>query len=281
MHTARTQALDFQVSPGTPTGPLCRRLVPEPGPRAGRAPGVLLALLLLGLAQNGHAAPPAEQAANAAMADYSAVLVDPVRSDEDRKTDERRRPVELLRFAQVRPGMNVLDVSAGGGYTTQLLALAVGPSGNVWAQNEKVRSGFEKRLAAHPQANIHPLVRPFSDPYPADAPRLDLITFILNYHDVANEPVDRAAMNRRLYEALKPGGHLVLIDHAAQPGSGLRDTKTLHRIDEVTVVDELQKAGFVVEARSDFLRVPSDPRDQAFFDLKGPSDRFALRLQRP
>jgi len=247
----------------------------------------LAAVLLLTLIAHAQAAPdktPAADQASGAMTsspDYRALLADPIRSDEDRKADERRKPLELLRFAQVQPGMKVLDVSAGGGYTTQLLALAVGPGGSVWAQMEKARSGFEKRLAAHPQVNIHTLVRPFADPYPAEAPRLDLITFILNYHDVANEPVDRAAMNRHLFEALKPGGHLILIDHAAQPGSGLRDTKSLHRIDETTVVDELQQAGFVVEARSDFLRVPDDPRNQAFFDLQGPSDRFALRLRRP
>ncbi len=219
--------------------------------------------------------------ASAPLPDFSAVLSDPIRSDSDRRADERRRPLEFLRFAQVRPGMNVLDVSAGGGYTTQLLALAVGSTGNVWAQTPKLRESLEKRLSAHPQANIHPLVRPFEDPYPADAPRLDLITFILNYHDVANEPVDRAVMNKRLFEALKPGGHLVLIDHAAAPGSGLRDTKTLHRIDEQTVLSELKRAGFVLEEQSAFLRNPDDPRSEAFFDMKTPSDRFSLRLVRP
>jgi predicted methyltransferase len=248
---------------------------------------ILAAVLILALPTLTQAftdaAPAADQvqSAQASTPDYGAILADPRRSDEDRKADERRKPLELLRFAQVQPGMQVLDVSAGGGYTTELLALAVGPSGSVWAQMEKMRPGLEKRLAAHPQANIHALVRPFADPYPADAPRLDLITFILNYHDVANVPVDRGAMNRNLFAALKPGGHMVLVDHAAQPGSGLRDTKSLHRIDENTVVAELEQAGFVVEARADFLRVPGDPRNQAFFDMPGPSDRFALRLRRP
>ena len=218
---------------------------------------------------------------SAPLPDYSTVVSDPIRSDGDRRADERRRPLEFLRFAQVRPAMNVLDVSAGGGYTTQLLALAVGPTGNVWAQIPTMRESFEKRLAAHPQPNIHTLVRPFEDPYPADGPRLDLITFILNYHDVANEPVDRAVMNKRLFDALKPGGHLILIDHAAAPGSGLRDTKTLHRIDEETVLTELKRAGFVLEERSAFLHNPDDPRTEAFFDMKTPSDRFALRLARP
>jgi len=241
------------------------------------------AVSLFAAAANGLAATEMQSGsqASATLPDYSNVLSDPIRSDSDRRTDERRRPLEFLRFAQVRPGMNVLDVSAGGGYTTQLLALAVGPTGNVWAQTPKARESFEKRLTAHPQTNIHELVRPFEDPYPADAPRLDLITFILNYHDVANEAVDRSVMNKRLYDALKPGGHLILIDHAAAAGSGLRDTKTLHRIDEETVLTELRRAGFALEERSAFLRNPDDPRTEAFFDMKTPSDRFALRLLRP
>jgi len=213
--------------------------------------------------------------------DIKAVVADPIRTDEDRKADERRKPLELLQFTQVRAGMNVLDVSAGGGYTTQLLALAVGPQGSVWAQGTKANTGMDKRLAEHPQPHIHTLLRAFDDPYPADAPRLDLITFVLNYHDVANTGTDRSLMDRRLFEALKPGGHLVVIDHAAQPGSGLRDTKTLHRIDEAVVLGELQQAGFVLEERSPFLQDPSDPRTQAFWDRKDGTDRFALRLVRP
>jgi len=253
-----------------------------------RPPGAVVqhalcaALLCLAAAQTARAADAQATEAGAAPAGaaHRALLADPSRTDEDRQADERRKPAELLDFAQVRPGMNVLDVAAGGGYTTQLLALAVGAGGAVWAQGESER-GLAKRLAAHPQANVHPLQRPFADPYPADAPRLDLITFILNYHDVANTPTDRAAMDRKLFEALKPGGHLVVVDHATQKGRGVRDTKTLHRIDEQTVLDELQQAGFVLEAQGDFLRQPADPRNQPFWDLQGPTDRFALRLRRP
>jgi len=228
----------------------------------------------------GAATPPAAASAQSAP-DYDAIIASPIRTDADRRADERRKPVELMRFAQVRPGMNVMDVAAGGGYTTQLLALAVGPQGTVWAQTAKPRPALEKRLADHPQPNIHLLVRAFEDPYPQDAPRLDLITFVLNYHDIAYEPVDRDKMDRALFQALKPGGHLVVIDHAAKPGSGLRDTKTLHRIDEAIVLEELQRAGFVLQQQSDFLRNPQDPREQAFFDMKAPTDRFALLFVRP
>ena len=208
------------------------------------------------------------------------LLASPLRTDDDRKADPGRRPLDLLRFAQVTPGMTVLDIVTGGGYTAQLLAVAVGPKGKVYAQG-RTTAAVDKRLAAHPQANLVGLARPLEDPFPADLPRVDLATLILNYHDIAYSPVDRQKMNRAIYGALKPGGKFVLIDHAAKPGTGLADTKTLHRIDEATVRSEVTAAGFVLDAESDFLRNPKDPREQIFSDLQMPADRFALRFVRP
>jgi predicted methyltransferase len=225
---------------------------------------------------------PARAAADAATeAELSALLASPVRTDDDRKADAGRQPLGLLRFAQVQPGMSVLDVSAGGGYTAQLMALAVGPEGKVWAQVEQRRPMLDKRLAAHPQPQIAVLVRPFEDLFPADAPRVDLVTLVLSYHDIAYSAVDRARLNAAMFAALKPGGHLVLVDHAAKAGTGAADAKRLHRIDEQLVRQEIEMAGFVFEADSDFLRNPGDPREQAFFDMKQPADRFALRFVKP
>ena len=234
------------------------------------------AVLLLAVAMS--AALPA-RAADAAAAE--ALLSSPLRTAGDLKSDAGRHPLGLLRFSQVAPGMNVLDISAGGGYTTQLMALAVGANGKVWAQIAKDSPSLEKRLLVHPQENIEVLRRPFEDPFPRDSPRVDLVTFVLSYHDIAYLSVDRARMDRAIFDALKPGGHLILIDHAARPGSGTADSKSLHRIDEQTVRAELAAAGFVLEAESDFLRNPDDPREQAFFDMNMPADRFALRFGKP
>src|SRR5271170_5246885 len=173
---------------------------------------------------------------------YEDAVHNAVRTDEDRTEDVTRKSVDFLRFCDVRPGMQVLDVSAGAGFTTQLLALVVGEHGHVWAQVPKVGPRLQKRLSDHPQANISLAVQSFNDPVPADAPRLDLITIILNYHDIAYMDVDRAQMDARLFAALKTGGHLVIIDHSAKPGTGTNDTKTLHRIDEAVVLAEMRKA---------------------------------------
>ena len=208
------------------------------------------------------------------------ILASPLRTDDDRKADAVRRPLELLRFAQVTPGMTVLDIATGGGYTSQILALAVGPQGRVYGQG-RTTPGLDKRLAARPQDNLIALARPLEDLFPADLPRVDLTTLILNYHDFAYLPIDREKMNRAIFAAIKPGGKFVVVDHAAKAGTGLADTKTLHRIDEMTLRSEIQAAGFVLEAEGEFLRNPKDPREQAFSDMQMPSDRFALRFHRP
>ena len=212
---------------------------------------------------------------------YHQVAASPIRTDEDREVDAARKPVEFLQFTHVQPGMLVLDVATGRGYTTQLLALAVGSSGTVWAQTDKPRAELTKRLADHPQSNIHTVVQPYDDPVPADTPKLDLITIILNYHDIAYMPVDRVKMDQRLFSALKPGGHLVVIDHSAKKGEGITVAKSLHRIDEAVVLDELKQAGFLLELEGDFLLNPTDPRDQPFFHMKMPTDSFALRFIKP
>jgi predicted methyltransferase len=205
-----------------------------------------------------------------------------IRTDQDRRMDAARHPAEFLAFAQVKPGMQVLDVSAGAGYTSQLFALAVGPTGKVWAQREQPGAALAKRLSDQPQANLIVVIRPFEDPVPPDqASKLDLITLVLNYHDITYLPVDRAKMNLRLFAALKPGGHFVVIDHSAKAGADIAVGKTLHRIDEVIVLAEVKKAGFVLEAEGNFLRDPADTREQTSGDAKFPTDKFALRFVKP
>lgn len=237
--------------------------------------GICLAYVLAGCA-----GPGANHGPNDSRL-YEQAVSSPVRSDADRLADARRKPIEFLEFAGVKPGMRVLDVAAGGGYTTQLLALVAGNGGVVWAQGAKAQPNLEKRLNDHPQANIVRAVRPFDDPVPDEAAKLDLITLILNYHDIAYLPVDRAKMNQRLFDALKPGGHFVIVDHSAKPGSGTADSKKLHRIDKATVLAEVRQAGFQLEKSGDFLRNPADSREKPSFEKDLMSDRFALRLVKP
>src|SRR5471030_732445 len=224
---------------------------------------------------------PAARDAPVSAEQYRALLADPVRTDRDRRMDESRHTVELLQFAQVRPGMQVLDVATGAGYTSQLLALAVAPSGKLWAQTPQPGAALNERLAAHPQANFLVATQPFEDPLPPGAAPLDLVTLVLNYHDISYLPVDRDAMNRKIFAALKPGGRYVIVDHSALPGTGITAGKTLHRIDEAYLIAEVKRAGFALDAEGALMRNAGDTREGPSSQPTPPSDKFVLRFVKP
>lgn len=213
--------------------------------------------------------------------DYAAIIAAPDRTEADRQIDQRRDPVKLLAFTGIAPGMHVLDMGAGAGYSTELVARAAGPAGKVYAQDDTRRDRFEERARSPAMANVTYLVRPFDDPTPPEVHDLDVITFFFFYHDTTYMKVDRAQMNKRLFAALKPGGVLVIADHAAREGAGTSVSNTLHRIDEATVKSELAATGFRLAEEANFLRNPDDPRDQKVFRSPIKVDEFVLKFQRP
>jgi predicted methyltransferase len=221
-----------------------------------------------------------------AAPDYAAVVASPDRSDADREIDKRRNPVQLLAFTGVGTGMKVLDMGAGGGYSSELMARAVGASGVVYAHNAadlsaRAKERFEARMKTPAMTNVVALVRPFDDPLPNDVRDLDLVTFFFYYHDTTYMEVDRAEMNRKLYAALKPGGMLVIADHSARPGDGATVGKTFHRIEEAVLRAEVEAAGFRLVAEGDFLRHPEDARNFPVNRPTGPVDEFVLKFRKP
>jgi predicted methyltransferase len=190
----------------------------------------------------------------------------------------------MLSFAGVRPGMVVLDVSAGGGYTTELLARAVGPTGRVYAQTPRPPSAnLAARLQKPAAANVVSVVRSFDDPVPVDvaAGGLDLVTLMFNYHDLGAMGVDRARMNAALFAALKRGGTFVVADHAGRAGTGISESNTLHRVEEALVRREVEAAGFRLAADASFLRNPADPRDREEPVPPMTKDEFVLKFVKP
>jgi predicted methyltransferase len=226
-------------------------------------------------------------AQDAKAPDYDAIVAAPDRSDTDRQIDQRRQPAKMLAFTGVKGGMKVLDMEANAGYSTELLARAVAPSGVVYAQDTAgiieriVKDRFDVRAQKPAMKNVVHIVRDFDDPIPGDVSGLDLITFFFAYHDVTYMPVDRATMNKKLFAALKPGGFLVIADHSAKPGDGIAVGKTLHRIEESVLRQEIEAAGFKLVAEGDFLRHPEDPRDAVVFRSPVPVDEFVLKFQKP
>lgn len=218
--------------------------------------------------------------------DYAAIVAAPDRSAADRETDKRRDPTALLAFTGARPGMTVLDIGAAAGYSSELLARAVTPGGKVYAQDaaeyaERAKAKFDERAKSPAMKNVVQDIRPYDDPVPPGVHDIDLVTFFFWYHDTTYMPVDRAKMDKALFAALKPGGYLVIADHSARPGDGAAVGKTFHRIEESTVKQEVEAAGFKLIAEGNFLRHPDDPRDAPVFRPKVPVDEFVLKFQKP
>ncbi len=220
----------------------------------------------------------------APLPDYQAIISAPDRSEADRQTDVRRNPVRLLEFTAVKPGMRVLDLGAGGGYSSELMARAVGPTGVVYAQDTqaaviRLKDRFDNRAKTPAMKNVVRVVREFDDP--AGMSGLDMISFFFAYHDTAGAGVDRAKMNQKLFAALKPGGLLVIADHSARPGDGVNVTKTLHRIEESVLRREVEAAGFRLVAEGSFLRHPEDTRNEHSSRSKTAVDEFVLKFEKP
>ena len=218
---------------------------------------------------------------------YEAIVASPDRSDGDRQTDQRGQPAKMLAFIGIKSGMKVLDMEANAGYSTELLARSVGPTGVVYAQDPAaviervVKDKFDIRAQNPAMKNVVHVIRDFDDPIPPGVSGFDLITFFFAYHDVTYMPVDRAEMNRKMFAALKPGGVLVIADHSARPGDGTSVGKTFHRIEESVLRQEIEAAGFKLVAEADFLRHPEDPRDAVVFRPVVPVDEFVLKYQKP
>ncbi|WP_437311732.1 class I SAM-dependent methyltransferase [Sorangium sp. So ce388] len=214
------------------------------------------------------------------------------RAEADRALDAGRKPAETLAFFGIQPGMKVAEIEAGGGYTAELLARAVGPGGAVYAQNNRfvlerfAEKPWSERLKKPVMKAVVRVDRELDDPLPPEARDLDAVFLILFYHDTVWMEVDRAAMNRAIFRALKPGGVFAIIDHSGRDGTGVTEVKTLHRIEEKVVREEIERAGFRLAAEATFLRTPTDTRDwnaspTAAGEKRGTSDRFVLKFVKP
>ena len=213
--------------------------------------------------------------------DYAAIVSQADRSEADRVTDKRRDPVDLLTFTGAKAGWTVLDMGAGAGYSTELMARCVGSTGKVYGQVDDQSEKLRARMTTPVMSNVTVLVRPSDDPVPSDLHNLDLITFYFAYHDTTYMPIDRARMNKAMFTALKPGGILIIADHSARPEDGASVGKTYHRIAEQTLRSEIEAAGFKFVADAQFLRHPEDARTNIVFRNPTPVDEFVLKFQKP
>jgi predicted methyltransferase len=216
-------------------------------------------------------------------------VADSARPAADSEYDANRKPAETLAFAGVKPGDWVLELAPGKGYFTRLLSAVVGPQGQVTnyiiSQPPKPDAPPPPilALAAEPHyGNVKVHLQRLVEVKPTNS--FDLVWTTQNYHDFHNiEGVDVAALNHAIFAALKPGGIYFVVDHEAEAGSGLRDTKTLHRIDADTVKQEVKAAGFELVGESGMLHNKDDPRTGKVSEgpIQGHTDRFILKFRKP
>ncbi len=218
--------------------------------------------------------------------DFQAILANPERPPEERALDAGRKPEEVLKFFGVKPGDKVADIIAARGYYTVILSQVVGEKGVVYTANNAyvkglIKDALDERLKNPMFANVKHIDGEVDKlALPTDG-SLDFVFIHLNYHDLVLKNDNRAAMNKIIFNALKPGGVYGIVDHYAKDGSGTQFTESLHRIDKALVIKEVTDAGFVLAKEGDILRHPEDPRTENVFKDRGNTDRFALRFEKP
>jgi predicted methyltransferase len=227
---------------------------------------------------------------SATPAYVTAALNSPARKD-DAANDARRQAAAVMTFAGVKPGSKVLELAPGAGYWTRIFSGIVGEQGHVYQVWPQGMAKFDTKSIANwqelskkaPYNNVS-LLQQADDALSSPEP-VDLVFTCQNYHDYHDKfmgPVDMAAFDKKVFDALKPGGVFVVIDHVANAGDTTA-TEKLHRIDPAVVKQEVEGAGFVFDGESDALRNPADPHTLKVFDpsIRGKTDQFIYRFRKP
>lgn len=214
------------------------------------------------------------------------------RSDADTARDANRKPAEVLEFFGIEPGMKVLDIFAGGGYYSEILSHAVGSEGSVTLYNNGgwdgfVGAGVTERLASNRLPNVESVVaEPDATNFMANS--YDAAVFVLGFHDLYYAAqgwpaIDADNFMSAIYDSIKPGGVIGIVDHAATLGVSVDVANTLHRVDPLVIHHDLGQAGFVFEGESDVLRNPEDDRIKSMSDpaIRGKTDRVVYLFRKP
>ena len=231
-----------------------------------------------------HGGGPAMAAAPADR--YADAVSDNRRLPEEVARDPLRKPAEMLAFMNLQPGHAIADIRPEEGYFTRLFAPVVGAGGHVYAfvpnQTAGRENAFADTLASTYQNTSR--VTGALETMTFDQP-LDVVFMGEEYHDftIPRFGVDVAAMNRRVFEVLKPGGLYVILDHQAADGAGTSVSGSLHRIEAAALRREVEAAGFVFDGESTAVANPADDHSVTVFDpaIRGHSDRFVYRFRKP
>ena len=232
---------------------------------------------------------------NASADVYSDAVANPARSDKDKEVDTRRKPAQVMAFFEIKPGMKVLDVFAGGGYYSELLSYVVGKQGSVTLYNNEpwqkfVQQGVDNRLKDNRLPNVVPLVAS-PESLIERKEQYDAALFILGMHDIYYSDVtngwvaiDKAKFLNGIYQRLNKGAVFGVIDANAQAGANNEIIgEKLHRVDPQAMIKDITAAGFEFVGEADFLRRPTDDLTTSVFlpENRYNTDRSILKFRKP
>jgi len=241
------------------------------------------------------AKPPIETMSSDSNAStYEMAVASEARPDSDRARDASRKPVAVLEFIGIEPGMTVLDMFTGGGYYAEIISGVVGEQGKVIAQSNQAYLGFvgeifKERFGSGRLTNVEVLMAENNE-LSLEANSLDAVMLVLSFHDLYHSDpengwpkIDGPAFLAELKKGLRPGGIVAVIDHYAEAGAPAETGDTLHRIDPAIVLADMEAAGFVLDGQSELLRNPDDDHGKIVFapDIRGKTDRFLMRFRNP
>lgn len=213
----------------------------------------------------------------------------PAAASADALTDPSMKGPEVIAFIGIKPGDKIADIVAG--RFTRALSQAVGKDGKLYAYepDEIIKLHPEiltmlKPAAAAPGSNVTLLQSPINKPNLPSG--LDAVFIRQNYHDLYDKmmgPADVPAFNKAVFDALKPGGVYVVLDHDDAVGAGLSGTEPRHRIEKAAAIKDIEKAGFKLDGESKILANSTDDHTKMVLDpaIRGKTDQFLLKFRKP
>ncbi len=235
-------------------------------------------------------------------AEVRAAMSEPGRLPADIQRDSRSKPQIVIPLLNLERGDTVIDIFAGGGYYSELLARVVGNEGEAILHNSLGFeawgiNGLNDRFANdRAPGNINRHTRNGVNLMLTDE-TVDAALIVMAIHDLyvipkryngeayvrAGNPANSDYFLDQVFAALKPGGRFVVVDHQGNPDSDLESITDLHRLDQNFIRAKIESHGFAFVESSDALRNPEDDHDRIVFDedLQGRTDRFILAFEKP
>lgn len=215
---------------------------------------------------------------------YEKAINHPERPEVDRNKDGSRLPLTILPFSKITSGIKVLEIGAGGGYTTELISRVIGDKGQLYAETlspSRIENNRLKNVTALRRHKLYQLPDVLTE-NSVNKGELDVVIIFFALHDVMmNSRIDQDDFLNNIFQSLKPGGYFVILDNAARPDSALTDTRSLHRIGENYVKQKIISAGFKFDKATQVLRNPNDDVTKSWRSISGKQDRFAFRFVKP